>query len=174
MDTLYTFWDNISHYKTTSVDFLGLMNSATKESYGRVSCWVGNNTCGTRVAQVLAKQVRWERRKPHSCASLEKARRWERRKPHSCASLGKARRWERRKPHSCASLGQSKAMREKEAAFMRKSWQSKAMGEKEAEFESVCQCSVAEGSCSMCGRRLWDSHSFQQHEGSCPKKVAKP
>ena len=69
---------------------------------------------------------------------------------------------------------QSKAMREKEAAFMRKSWQSKAMGEKEAEFESVCQCSMAEGSCSMCGRRLWDSHSFQQHEGSCPKKVAKP
>ena len=28
MDTLYTFWDNITHYKTESV--LGLMNSATK------------------------------------------------------------------------------------------------------------------------------------------------
>ena len=30
MDTLYTFWDNITHYKTESVHFLGLMNSATK------------------------------------------------------------------------------------------------------------------------------------------------
>ena len=30
MDTLYTFWDNITHYKTNSVDFLGLVNSATK------------------------------------------------------------------------------------------------------------------------------------------------
>ena len=32
MDTLYTFWDNITHYKTKSVHFLGLMNSATKEA----------------------------------------------------------------------------------------------------------------------------------------------
>ena len=30
MDTLYTFWDNITHYTTKSVRFLGLMNSATK------------------------------------------------------------------------------------------------------------------------------------------------
>ena len=30
MDTLYTFRDNITHYKTESVSFLGLMNSATK------------------------------------------------------------------------------------------------------------------------------------------------
>ena len=30
MDTLYTFWDNITHYETESVHFLGLMNSATK------------------------------------------------------------------------------------------------------------------------------------------------
>ena len=29
-DTLYTFWDNIAHYKTESVQFWGLMNSATK------------------------------------------------------------------------------------------------------------------------------------------------
>ena len=29
MDTLYTFRDNITHYKTESVNFLGLMNSAT-------------------------------------------------------------------------------------------------------------------------------------------------
>ena len=33
MDTLYTFWDNITlkdnHYKTKRVDVLGLMNSAT-------------------------------------------------------------------------------------------------------------------------------------------------
>ena len=30
MDTLYTFWDNIAHYKTKSVHFWWLMNSATK------------------------------------------------------------------------------------------------------------------------------------------------
>ena len=30
MDTLYTFWDNLTHSKTKSVDFWGLMNSATK------------------------------------------------------------------------------------------------------------------------------------------------
>ena len=30
MDTLYTFRDNTTHYKTESVDFLGLMNSATR------------------------------------------------------------------------------------------------------------------------------------------------
>ena len=30
MDTLYTFWDNTTHYKTKSVHCLGLMNSATK------------------------------------------------------------------------------------------------------------------------------------------------
>ena len=30
MDTLYTFWDNITHYKTESVHFWGLMTSATK------------------------------------------------------------------------------------------------------------------------------------------------
>ena len=30
MDTLYTFWDTTTHYKTTSVNFGGLMNSATK------------------------------------------------------------------------------------------------------------------------------------------------
>ena len=30
MDTLYTFWDNISHYKTESVNFEGLLNAATK------------------------------------------------------------------------------------------------------------------------------------------------
>ena len=30
MDTLYTVWDNTTHYKTKSVHFLGPMNSATK------------------------------------------------------------------------------------------------------------------------------------------------
>ena len=30
MDALYTFWDSITHYKTKSVHFFGLMNSATK------------------------------------------------------------------------------------------------------------------------------------------------
>ena len=30
MDTLYTFGDNLTHYKTESVHFFGLMNSATK------------------------------------------------------------------------------------------------------------------------------------------------
>ena len=31
MDTLYTFWDHITYYKTESVHFWGLMNSATKK-----------------------------------------------------------------------------------------------------------------------------------------------
>ena len=30
MDTLYIFGDNITHYKTESVHFWGLINSATK------------------------------------------------------------------------------------------------------------------------------------------------
>ena len=30
MDALYTFWDNMTRYKTKSVHFVGLMNSATK------------------------------------------------------------------------------------------------------------------------------------------------
>ena len=30
MDILYTFWDNITHYKPESVHFLGLMSSATQ------------------------------------------------------------------------------------------------------------------------------------------------
>ena len=30
MDTLYTFRENITHYKTESVHFFALMNSATK------------------------------------------------------------------------------------------------------------------------------------------------
>ena len=34
MDALYTFGDNITHYKTESVHFLGLMNSATKRVWG--------------------------------------------------------------------------------------------------------------------------------------------
>ena len=34
MDPLYTFWDNITHYRVESVHFLGLMNSATKKGLG--------------------------------------------------------------------------------------------------------------------------------------------
>ena len=34
MDTLYTLWDNIPHYKTESVNFWGLMNS--EPSFGIV------------------------------------------------------------------------------------------------------------------------------------------
>ena len=30
----YTFWDNITHYKTRSVHFLGLLNSATEAEEG--------------------------------------------------------------------------------------------------------------------------------------------
>ena len=30
MDTLYTFWGDITHYKTESVHFLGRMDPATK------------------------------------------------------------------------------------------------------------------------------------------------
>ena len=45
MDTLYTFWDNITHYKTKSVHFLGLMNSATKKWL--ISHLIGVITVGT-------------------------------------------------------------------------------------------------------------------------------
>ena len=38
MDTLYTFWDSIAHYKTKSVHFWGLMNSATKVFPGGILC----------------------------------------------------------------------------------------------------------------------------------------
>ena len=31
VDTLYTFWDNTTHYRTKSVHILGHMNSATKK-----------------------------------------------------------------------------------------------------------------------------------------------
>ena len=47
MDTLYTFWDNTTHYQTESVHFLVLMNSATKgfwvyQSLGLgLKMWVG-------------------------------------------------------------------------------------------------------------------------------------
>ena len=47
MDTLYTFLDNITHYKTESVHFLGLMNSATK-----------NRETQTRVAGLSTWDVR--------------------------------------------------------------------------------------------------------------------
>ena len=30
MDKFYTFWDNLTHHKTESVHFLGLMDSATR------------------------------------------------------------------------------------------------------------------------------------------------
>ena len=39
MDTLYTFWDNSTHYKTKSVHCCGLVNSATK-SYRVPACGV--------------------------------------------------------------------------------------------------------------------------------------
>ena len=45
MDTLYTFWDNITHYKTESVHFLRLMNSANKRRFLRA------------LSRVLAKQA---------------------------------------------------------------------------------------------------------------------
>ena len=38
MDTLYTFWNNITHDKTESVEFLGLMNLATKVSETPLRC----------------------------------------------------------------------------------------------------------------------------------------
>ena len=37
MDTLYNFLDNITHYKTKSVHFWGLMNSATKRTWRTTS-----------------------------------------------------------------------------------------------------------------------------------------
>ena len=41
MDTLHTFWDNITHDKTKSVHFGGLMNSATKLLFGIVIVFAG-------------------------------------------------------------------------------------------------------------------------------------
>ena len=48
MDTLYTFWDNSTHYKTESVNFLGLMNSATKVTLQliRIRCLGGGGVGG--------------------------------------------------------------------------------------------------------------------------------
>ena len=46
MDTLYTVWDNITSYKTKSVHFWGLMNSATK---GLGSRALGFKGLGSRV-----------------------------------------------------------------------------------------------------------------------------
>ena len=42
MDTLYTFWDNITHYKPESLHFWGgFMNSATKYTSGFVEALLG-------------------------------------------------------------------------------------------------------------------------------------
>ena len=43
MDALYTFWDNITHYKTETVRFLGLMNSATKYVYIYIYIYIYTN-----------------------------------------------------------------------------------------------------------------------------------
>ena len=43
MDTLYTFWDNTIHYKAKSVQFGGLMNSATKLLQGSGGILVHRN-----------------------------------------------------------------------------------------------------------------------------------
>ena len=49
MDTLYTFWENITHDKTKRVDCLGLMDSATAQSLGfRVLICLGSGL-GLRV-----------------------------------------------------------------------------------------------------------------------------
>ena len=37
MDTLYTSWDSITHNKAESINFLELMNSATKKGSIRVT-----------------------------------------------------------------------------------------------------------------------------------------
>ena len=67
MDTLYTFWDNIAHYKTESVDFLGLMNSATKRKMKRLRSRGKqvreHETTGTKEARNISQ--------PSSCNGLE-------------------------------------------------------------------------------------------------------
>ena len=57
MDTLYTFWDNITHYKTESVHFLGLMNSATKtlKEILRQSPWLTECRMGNEGAYTCAR-----------------------------------------------------------------------------------------------------------------------
>ena len=52
MDTLFTFWDNITHYNTKSVHFWGLMNSATQD-------WVVNS-----LGLGLLSGVLWQGRPP--------------------------------------------------------------------------------------------------------------
>ena len=48
--TLYTFWGNITHYKTKSVNFWGLMNSATKfESLGFTRLSLRTTYVGLRI-----------------------------------------------------------------------------------------------------------------------------
>ena len=46
MDTLYTFWDNVTHYNINSVHFVGLMNSATKEFLPSTRLSVGLENVG--------------------------------------------------------------------------------------------------------------------------------
>ena len=52
MDTLYTIWENITHCKTKSAHFWGLMNSATKDC--RVcACILGNAEAPVRRCAIL-------------------------------------------------------------------------------------------------------------------------
>ena len=63
MDTLYTVWDSITRYKTESVHFLGLMNSATKGivtgagSRGGVCSSRGSELCGSVFRVLLSETV---------------------------------------------------------------------------------------------------------------------
>ena len=56
MDTLYTFGDNITHYKTKIVHFLWLMNSAAKKPNLKFSQVVPNG--GMQSSSVAGEKVR--------------------------------------------------------------------------------------------------------------------
>ena len=59
MDTLYTFWDNTTHYKTKSVPFGGLMNPATKirSSINKIPKGPSNSIVYTLGAQIPIKYL---------------------------------------------------------------------------------------------------------------------
>ena len=59
MDTLYTFGENSTHYKTESVHFAGLMNSATQLLRLRSYRTFGTNSCSEGLrAWVAGLQLR--------------------------------------------------------------------------------------------------------------------
>ena len=57
MDAQYTFRDKITHYKTKSVDFWGLMDSATKSGTLKVPSRALQNICAFVVRGIQSSTV---------------------------------------------------------------------------------------------------------------------